>query len=159
MTPAVKLLQKKKINFQIYEYRHDPNHHAYGLEAAEYLASEHNVTANQVFKTLVVQTSNNELVVAIVCVTSKLNLKAIAKELRVKKVKMAEPQLVLNSTGYVLGGVSPLGQKNKLKTLIDVSITDSDTIYVSAGKRGLEIALAPKDIIELTNAKVKSISI
>lgn len=158
MTPAVKLLQKSNIEHQLFEYKHDPNCQAYGLEAAEYLAKEHNITSKQVFKTLVVQSSNDELVVAIICVTNKLNLKALAKVLGVKKVKMAEPQAVYNSSGYVLGGVSPLAQKNKLKTIIDTSATHLDTICVSAGKRGLEIALKTIDIIKLTHARAADIS-
>jgi len=148
MTPAVDLLNKHKIQFEIHQYPHDKNCDAYGLEAAEKMG----VDAQQVFKTLVVNVDNENLLVCILPVTKMLNLKKVAKVCAAKKVVLADKQAVLRSTGYVLGGVSPLGQKKRLKTVLDNSALGLQCIYVSAGKRGLEIALNPTDLISLSNA-------
>ena len=148
MTPAIDLLNKQKIKFKIHHYQHDKNCASYGLEAAQKMQ----VKAEQVFKTLVVQLDNNSLVVSILPVSKKLNMKQVAKVCSVKKAQMADQEVVLRSTGYVLGGVSPLGQKKTLKTLIDNSALDFQSIYVSAGKRGLDIELNPTDLISLLNA-------
>ncbi len=158
MTPAVNLLKRLKIPYQIFEYKHDPSHQAYGREAAEFLASVHDIDPQHVFKTLIVQSSKDELVVAVIGVNRQLHLKSLAKELGVKKVKMADPHVVNISTGYVLGGVSPLGQKNKLKTIIDRPAALIDKICVSAGKRGVEIELNPQDLIKLTDARIADVS-
>ncbi|MGB5444755.1 MAG: Cys-tRNA(Pro) deacylase, partial [Psychromonas sp.] len=139
MTPAIDLLNKHKIKFKVHQYQHDKNCDSYGLEAAEKMQIE----AQRVFKTLVVNLDNNSLVVSILPVTEKLNMKQVAKSCSVKKAQMAEKEAVLRSTGYVLGGVSPLGQKKRLKTLVNSSALDFPSIYVSAGKRGLEIELNP----------------
>ena len=106
MTPAVNLAKKLKINFQLHEYHHDAHSESYGLEAAEKLQVE----PKRVFKTLVVQDDNDKLAVAILPVEHLLNLKKIAKAIGSKKAQMADPKLVERTTGYVLGGVSPLGQ-------------------------------------------------
>ena len=148
MTPAIDLLNKQKIKFKIHQYQHDKNCVSYGLEAAQKMQ----VKAEQVFKTLVVNLDNNSLVVSILPVTEKLNMKQVAKACSVKKAQMADKEVVLRSTGYVLGGVSPLGQKKRLKTLIDSSALGFQSIYVSAGKRGLDIELNPNDLISLLNA-------
>ena len=147
MTPAINLAKKNKIDFTVHEYQHDKKSESYGLEAAEKL----NVDATQVFKTLVVEV-DKKLVVAILPVTEQLNLKAVASALKAKKAHMADKNDVLRSSGYVLGGVSPLGQKKVLPTLIDATATLHETIYVSAGKRGLEIELAANDLAELLTA-------
>lgn len=130
MTPAIKLAEQQSISFTVHEYQHDANAQSYGLEAAQKLA----VSVEQVFKTLVVKLDNNQLVVGIVPVNSQLNMKKIAKAAKAKKAVMAEPQLVQRSTGYVLGGVSPLGQKKRLTTVLDNSAQELELIYVSAGK-------------------------
>lgn len=148
MTPAVKQLKKQKIAFELHHYQHDVTAASFGLEAAEKLA----VDACKVFKTLVVSDENEKLAVAIVPVTHQLNLKAMAKALNVKKVKMAPSKRVETSSGYVLGGVSPLGQKRKLATVIDNTSQDFATIYVSGGKRGLEIELSATDLADITQA-------
>jgi len=153
MTPAIKLAQKQKIPHTIHEYAHDANHASYGLEAAEKLG----VSPSQVFKTLVVELDNKILAVCVIPVSHSLNLKAAAKAANSKKTVMADKQDVQRSTGYVLGGVSPLGQKKRLKTLIDDSAKQFDTIYVSAGKRGLEIELAPQDLQSLCGAEFADI--
>lgn len=154
MTPAIKQLEKNKVSFQIHQYQHDASVDSFGLEAVEKLSLD----AKQVFKTLVISTESNRLVVAIVPVIFKLNLKAIAKILQVKKAVMANVTHVENSTGYVVGGVSPLGQKRKLTTIIDQSAQGFKSIFVSGGKRGLEIELSPQDLAHMCKASFSSIA-
>lgn len=149
MTPAVNLAKKLALKFQLHEYEHDASRESYGLEAAEKLQ----VDASRVFKTLVVQDDNDKLAVAILPVDQLLNLKKIAKALGSKKAQMANPKLVERITGYVLGGVSPLGQKKRLPTVIDSSAQLQSTIFCSGGKRGLEIELSPQDLAAVLNAK------
>ncbi len=147
MTPAINLAKKQKITHKVHEYNHDPGHESYGTEAAEKLG----VAAAQVFKTLVVSLDGKELAVGVVPVSSMLSMKLIAKALGAKKAAMANQADVERSTGYVLGGVSPLGQKKRLKTVIDASARGFDSIYVSAGRRGLEIELAAEDLRKLVS--------
>ena len=148
MTPATKLLKQKKIAYTLLQYQHDDNASSFGLEAVEKLS----LNANQVFKTLVVCCDTDQLAVAIVPVNTMLNLKSTAKALKVKQVTMADAKRVEASTGYDLGGVIPLGQKKRLPTVIDISAESLATVYVSGGRRGLEIALAPKDLCTLCQA-------
>ncbi|AUL75648.1 aminoacyl-tRNA deacylase [Pseudoalteromonas sp. 13-15] len=148
MTPAIALLEKQKIKFEILSYQHDANNGHYGLEAVEKL----NLNSEQVFKTLVLETHEGELIVAITPVSQQVNFKQLAKVAKTKKVALAAPQKVNASTGYILGGVSPIGQKKRLKTYIHSSASEFEIIYVSAGKRGLELKLAIDDIAELTKA-------
>jgi len=148
MTPAIHCLKKAKIDFSLHEYDHDSGTVSYGREAALKL----NIPMAQIFKTLVVLIDNKELWVAVVPVSGQLNTKAFARAAKAKKVKMAPRPDVERSTGYVLGGVSPLGQKKPLKTVIDASAQDFETIYVSAGRRGLQVALSPLDLQSLTRA-------
>lgn len=148
MTPAIDLLVKHKIAHQVHEYQHDPSCQAYGLEAAEKMG----VPAEFVFKTLIVKLDGKQLAVAIIPVAEKLSLKAMAKAAKAKKAVMAEAAEVQRSTGYVLGGVSPLGQKRLLLTVIDDSASQLEQMYVSGGRRGLDIALAPEDIKQLLKA-------
>lgn len=145
MTPAIDLLRKQKITHQILPYEHDPNAESYGLEAAEKLG----VAAEKIFKTLLVMTDKNELLVGIVPVLKHLDLKAIAHAAGVKKVEMAKPDIAQRATGYLVGGISPLGQKKRLKTFIDESAKTLDIMYVSGGRRGLDIALAPQDLAKV----------
>ncbi len=147
MTPGITIAKKSKLPFQIHEYAHDSSTQAYGCEAAEQLG----VPEARVFKTLVVMLDNRELAVGIVPVSSMLNLKLIAKALGVKRAVMAPKDDVERSTGYVLGGVSPLGQKKRLRTVIDASADHYPTIFVSAGRRGLELELNPKDLRKLVD--------
>lgn len=153
MTPAIVLAEKRGIQFSVKSYEHDPKCSSYGLEAAEKL----NINAAQIFKTLVVKLDSGKLAVGIVPVTGSLNLKNIAKALGAKKAAMAAADEVQRSTGYVLGGVSPLGQKKRLPTVLDTSATNFAEIHFSAGKRGLEIAMAPKDLLALTSGQLASI--
>ncbi len=149
MTPAITLAKQKKLDYKIHEYTHDEAAASYGLEAAEKLG----IPATQVFKTLVVTDDKGKLAVAILPVDKKLNFKKIAKAIGAKKTNMADPKLVEKNTGYVLGGVSPLGQKKRLTTVIHTSAKIQKTIYVSAGKRGLEIELPPMQLVEVLSAK------
>ncbi|GAB3277406.1 Cys-tRNA(Pro) deacylase [Parahaliea aestuarii] len=152
MTPAIDAARKAGIAFHIHEYQHDPSAASYGLEAAEKMG----VPPEQVFKTLVAE-AGIELVVAIIPVEQTLNLKKIARAAGAKKAAMAEGKKVERSSGYVLGGVSPLGQKRALRTFVDESAAAFREIYVSAGKRGLEIQLAPQDLLKLTGGELASL--
>lgn len=154
MTPAINALRKGKINHQVHEYVHDPASDAFGLDAVEKL----DLPADRVFKTLVVSVDNQELVVGVVPVACMLSMKHLAKAVGAKKAAMANPSDVERVTGYVLGGVSPLGQKKRLRTIIDVSAQAFSTIYVSAGRRGLQIELSPQDLKTLTNGSFSKIS-
>lgn len=154
MTPAINLLKKQNIKHHVHEYEHDARAESFGLEAAEKLSVE----ASRVFKTLVAETDSQELVVGIVPVDRQLNLKSLAKALKAKKANMADTKKVERSTGYVMGGVSPLGQKKRLRTVIDVTANEFDTIYVSAGKRGLEIELPAAHLAELLSAEFANIA-
>lgn len=152
MTPAVMAAKKAKINYKIHEYKHDSRSESYGLEAAEKL----NVDPKLVYKTLVVDTGDM-LAVAILPVENSLNLKKIATALKCKKAAMADKMKVQKVTGYVLGGVSPLGQKKSLTTVIDASSENLANMMVSAGKRGLEIELVPQDLASLTRGSFADI--
>lgn len=149
MTPAIDLLKKLKIKFNLLKYTNSENAISYGLEAAEKLAVE----PRRIFKTLIIELDNGSLAVAIIPVELRLNLKNAAKALKAKKAKMADAKKVQSTKGYVLGGVSPFGQKNRLVTLIDQSAQLFDSIYVSGGKRGLEIETACERFSQLLDAK------
>ncbi len=149
MTPGIKQAKKAKIDHTIYEYEHQDSVSSYGLEAAQML----DVAPERVFKTLVAQLDGKQLVVGLVPVCCSLNMKRLAKAAKAKKATMAEPSEVERVTGYVLGGVSPLGQKKRLPTFIDLSATLHQSIYVSAGRRGLEIELNPEDLARLVQAR------
>ena len=155
MTPAINTAKKSKISYTVHEYTHESASQAYGREAAQKLS----LPENRVFKTLVVSFSTKEMAVGIIPVSSMLNMKLIAKAAGEKKASMAKPSDVERSTGYVLGGVSPLGQKKRLRTFIDSSAENFSTIYVSAGRRGLEIELNPVDLKKLTNGKFTTLCI
>ena len=150
MTPAIKHAEREKIDFTIHQYDHDPSVQAYGEEAAEAMGAE----AGKVFKTLLISLNgeSKNLAVAVVPVSGQLNLKAAAATLGAKKAAMADAKVAQNTTGYILGGISPLGQKRLLPTIIDESAFKFDSIFVSAGKRGLEIELSAKKLQLLCNA-------
>jgi Cys-tRNA(Pro)/Cys-tRNA(Cys) deacylase len=155
MTPAIKVVNRAKIEYIVHEYLHDSHTDSYGEEAAQALG----VDSQQVFKTLLVAAPElkEKVAVGIVPVNGQLDLKAIARQLKAKKVVMANAQDAEKITGYVVGGISPLGQKKRLKMVIDATALNFDTIYVSAGKRGLEIELKPSDLIALCQAIVDDI--
>ena len=150
MTPAVNIAKKAKIAYTLHSYTHDPASASYGEEASEKLG----IPADRVFKTLVVQIDSRELVVAVIPVSSMLSMKQIAKAAGGKKAQMAVGADVERSSGYILGGVSPLGQKKRLRTFIDETAHSFSTIYVSAGRRGLEIELSPNDLVKITDARM-----
>ena len=156
MTPAINAAKKAGVAFELLEYEHDPAAHSYGEEAARVLGLDPAI----VFKTLLVSLNGHKspLAVAVIPVSHMLSLKAIAKALGAKKADMADPHLAERTTGYVVGGISPLGQKKALPTVIDSSAQALPRMHVSAGRRGLEIVLAPQDLARLTRASFAGIT-
>lgn len=148
MTPATKALDKAGIEYRLHRYEHDPDAQSYGTEAAEKLGLD----PARVFKTLLASTDTGELLVAVVPVTGSLDIKSLATAAKAKKAAMADPGAAQRSTGYLLGGISPLGQKKRLRTFIDSSAEHWPTVYVSGGRRGLEIELCPQRLAEQTGA-------
>ncbi|UJF18799.1 Cys-tRNA(Pro) deacylase [Vibrio sp. SS-MA-C1-2] len=148
MTPAINLAKKKAIPHTVHQYHHDSNNENYGQEAVEQLGQD----PKRVFKTLLFSLNGDvkKLAVAVVPVNGMLDLKAAAKAVGAKKAEMADPKLAEKVTGYIVGGISPLGQKKRLPTILDQSAEQFETIFVSAGKRGLEIELAGNDLLTLT---------
>ncbi|MGV9954852.1 Cys-tRNA(Pro) deacylase [Streptomyces cellulosae] len=146
-TPATVALTAAGVPFTVHSYDHDPSHPSYGEEAAEAMG----VSPDRVFKTLVADV-DGALTVAVVPVAGQLDLKALASAADGKRASMADPALAERTTGYVRGGISPLGQRKKLPTVLDESATRHETICVSAGRRGLEVELAPADLANLTSA-------
>ncbi len=153
MTPALNLLKKAGAAHRIHCYEHDPKAASYGLEAAEKLDLE----PARVFKTLLAASEKGELLVAVVPVVGSLDLKALAQAAGVKKVDMAAVDAAQRATGYLVGGISPLGQKKRLRTFIDGSARDFSTVYVSAGRRGLEVELSAEILAEHTQAQFADI--
>lgn len=155
-TPATVQLTEAGVEYEVLTYEHDPRAQSFGLEAAEVLGLDRDA----VFKTLVAQTDlkdNHGLVVGIVPVSHQLSLKALAAAVGAKKAAMAEKATVERTTGYVVGGVSPLGQKRPLTTVIDASAEGLERMYVSGGKRGLDIGLAPADLARVLGASFAEI--
>lgn len=148
MTPAVAQATRLKLNFTLHEYQHDTQTASYGLEAIEKLQ----VDSSRIFKTLIIARQEGGFGAAILPVNQKLALKKVATQLKSKKVTLADPKYVRRHTGYVLGAVSPLGQKKRLPTVVDNLANNFRTIFVSAGRRGLEIELAPTDLASACDA-------
>jgi Cys-tRNA(Pro)/Cys-tRNA(Cys) deacylase len=153
MTPAVEAAQAAGVAFELLSYEHDPRASAYGVEAAEVLGLD----AASVFKTLIAKV-DGRLVVAVVPAASHLDLKALAQAVAGRKAEMAPPADAERATGYVVGGISPLGMKRRLPTVVDETALLLDVVYVSGGRRGLEIALAPADLVRLAGASVAPIA-
>ena len=147
-TPAIVAAQRAGVPVVVHEYEHDPASASYGLEAAEKLGLD----PARVFKTLVADV-DGALTVALVPVEAQLDLRALGKRVALADVKAAE-----RATGYVAGGISPLGQRKRLPTVLDESALLHETIHVSAGRRGLELELAPTDLVALTGARVAAIA-
>jgi Cys-tRNA(Pro)/Cys-tRNA(Cys) deacylase len=154
MTPAVVAAQKAAVQFSLHEYVHDPGAPSYGREAAEKLG----VNPGRVFKTLVVQLDGGRLCIAIVPVERSLDLKALAAALGAKRAEMADARSAERATGYALGGISPLGQRKRLPTVLDEGALRWERIHVSAGRRGLEIELEPRDLLRLCEGRAAPIA-
>lgn len=154
MTPAVRELEAAGIAFTLHEYERGESLHDFGVEAAEKL----DLDPDQVFKTLLV-TADGDQAVAIVPVSGKLSLKAVGKVLGAKRVEMCDPTVAERITGYVRGGISPFGQKKRLATVLDEIAIVFDTIYVSGGKRGLDLGVAPDDLVRLLGATLADIAV
>ena len=146
-TPATVALTRAGVPFTLHPYDHDPRAQSFGLEAAEALG----VPPERVFKTLLAD-AGGRLVVGIVPVTGQLDLKALARAVGASKAVMADPAAAQRSTGYVVGGISPVGQRRPLPTVLDETATAYDTVFVSGGRRGLDIELAPADLVRVTGA-------
>jgi Cys-tRNA(Pro)/Cys-tRNA(Cys) deacylase len=154
MTPATKARDKAGFEYRLHRYDHDPAAQSYGTEAADKLGLD----PARVFKTLLASTEAGELLVAVVPVTGSLDLKALATAAGVKKTAMADPAVAQRTTGYLLGGISPLGQKKRLRTFIDNSAEQWPTVYVSGGRRGLEIEITTQHLTLQTRAQMSPLA-
>ncbi len=152
-TPATKALERAGLEVRTHAYEHDPKAESYGLEAATAL----DLDPKRVFKTLVASV-DGKLTVAIVPVERQLDLKALAAAAGGKRAEMAKVADAQRATGYVAGGISPLGQRKALPTVIDDSALTHETVFVSGGRRGLEIELAPAELQRLTRAAAAPIA-
>lgn len=154
MTSAIRTAESAGIEFSIHRYEHDANADSFGQEAAEKLG----VSPNRLFKTLIAQIDGKQLVMTLIPVAARLDLKKLAALMKGKKAELAAPAAAERATGYVVGGISPFGQKRRLPAVIDESTLGLETVHVSAGRRGLEIALAPADLVRLAGATVVAIT-
>jgi Cys-tRNA(Pro)/Cys-tRNA(Cys) deacylase len=153
-TPATQALQRTGTAFRLHEYAHDAARDDYGIEAVVELGLD----ARRVFKTLVVECDDGRYAVAVVPAERRLDLKALAAVVGAKHVELASAEDATRLTGYVLGGISPVGQKRSLVTVVDQSALEFDTVFVSAGRRGLELELAAAALVDLTSATAAPIA-
>lgn len=152
-TPATALLTQAEVSFTLHPYAHDPRAEAFGEEAAAALG----VAPQRIFKTLIAAV-DGKLVCGVVPVAGRLDLKALAAAVGGKRAEMAEAAAAARATGYVVGGISPLGQKTRLPVVVDSSAAGFDTVFVSAGKRGLQVELTPGDLLRLAPATLAPIA-
>jgi len=157
-TPATSALQAAGIAFTEHAYVHDPAVRTFGLEAAKLLAASNAVEPERVFKTLLAEV-DGRLVVGVVPVTGTLDLKALAAAVGGKRAALADPSTAERRTGYVVGGISPIGQKTSHPTVLDETVELWDTVFVSGGRRGFDLELAPADLARLTGATIAAIGI
>jgi len=153
-TTATIALERAKIPFALHEYTHDPRADSFGLEASAALG----VPPERLFKTLVATVDGGALAVGVVPVNRQLDLKALAAAVGGKKAAMADAAAAERATGYVVGGISPVGQKRRLPIVVDASALELSTVYCSAGRRGLQMELAPADLVRATGARVAAIA-
>jgi len=153
-TTATIALERARIPFTLHEYAHDPRAGSYGLEASEALG----LPPERVFKTLVAAVDGGALAVGVIPVDRQLDLKSLAAAVGGKKAVMAEVAAAERATGYVAGGISPVGQKKRLPVVLDSSALELATMFCSAGRRGLEIEIAPADLVRAAGAKVAAIA-
>lgn len=153
-TPATRALDAARVPWTGHVYAHDPSVTAYGLEAADALG----VATGRVFKTLMVA-ADDDLVVAVVPVAGRVDLGALASAVGAKRAALAERAVAERRTGYVAGGISPLGQKNAHRTVVDASAESHQTIFVSGGRRGFDVELSPTDLVALTGASISPITV
>lgn len=151
-TPATSVLERAGVSFTLHPYDHDPRATSYGLEAAQALGLD----PATVLKTLLAE-ADGTLVVAVVPVTGEVDLKALARAVGASRARMADPVAAERATGYVVGGISPIGQRRRLTTVVDSSAQGHPVVYVSAGRRGLDLALAPTDLLRVTGATTQQI--
>ena len=157
MTPAIRVAEAAGIEIGVHPYEHDPTNHQYGLEAAESLG----VPVESVFKTLVIDlggSPGSRSAIAVIPVSKTLSLKAAAAALGHKTATMTNPEKAERITGYVRGGISPLGTRTALETVVDLSTSSLERLYCSGGKRGLDICIGSHDLVRLTNAKLAAIA-
>lgn len=151
-TPATTALAQAGVPYVLHPYDHDPNTASYGMEAAEMLGFD----PRRVFKTLLADV-DGDLVVAVVPVSGQLDLKALAAAVGGKKAALADPERAEKVTGYVVGGISPIGQKKDLPTVVDITLMDFSSVLVSGGRRGLDVEIMPDHLVRLANARVAPI--
>jgi Cys-tRNA(Pro)/Cys-tRNA(Cys) deacylase len=151
-TPATVALERAGVTFTVHAYDHDPRSTSYGLEAADALGLD----PDRVFKTLLADV-DGELVVAVVPVSGQLDLKALAAVLGGKRAAMADPAVAERTTGYVVGGISPIGQRKRLRTVVDATAVTRPAVYVSGGRRGVDLGLDPSDLVRVLDAHVARI--
>ena len=155
MTPAIRVLDNWNISYRLHSYHHEPNGPSYGMEAAQKLG----IPADQVLKTLIVRNERQEIMMAILPVSARLDLKAVATAAGAKKISIASPSVAQRSTGYAVGGISPFGQRRHYRTFLERSAMGQPHVFVSAGRRGVEISLRTIDLIKLVEAEVASIAV
>ena len=153
-TPATTALTAAGVDFAVHEYEHHDTATNFGEEAA----AELGLTEDRVFKTLVARTASGALVVGVVPVSGRLDLKALAAAVGEKKASLADPALAERRTGYVVGGISPIGQRTALPTVVDESAADHATVFVSGGRRGLDVELSADDLVAVTGGRLAHIA-
>ena len=155
MTPAIRAAEAANITFSVHRYEHDQNADSFGLEAAQKLG----VPPDRLFKSLVAQVDGKQLVLVVIPAADRLDLKKLAAIAGGKKADLADPAAAERATGYVVGGISPLGGRKMLPTFVHQSALDHGTIFISAGQRGVQMELSPADMIRLTMATAADVTV